>query len=246
MEVQLIIGFCKCIQSCIDGRSMQLSNECQYFGLALMPASKAYDAIEDLLDMFKDDLTKNAAHPHINWYTLEKFEKYAHKARYTIGEMTAQSVKNHPKIPHQVNFQPCEKHLIVYQETINQLGNNLQCASSAALLAPQTFFLNLMPVVDNNKKCPLRHYIEVYYNPIHLPSNTVAQLTRQSKCVDPTQRDDRRDEIVTTALQENFQLLKSLNMSNKDVEKTFRNIELTATEIITNYLNSKRTVSRCT
>lgn len=230
---------------------MQLTNECPYadFALATHP-NKAYDAINDLLEMFKQDIREIPNHLHSYWYTLAKFDEYAHQARATINTMDWAAVLNHPKMPYMVGLQPCEKYLTAYQETVNLLGNNLQCASSAVLLNPKSFFMNLMPIVDNKKKCELRHYDEIYYVPIFLLRNTERQLKRQSKCVNPSQPDNGREEIKTTALMQNFDMLKSKNGPKRDADKGFgydyiSRMEQMSTKLMTNYLDSKRAVSRC-
>lgn len=235
---------------------MRLPYDCQYplRWVTVIPF-RAHDAVDDLLAYFKQDIKNNIQR---NWYTFAKFDEYARQARVAIAEVSRRSFTSEFLLGFVWrSLSTCEKNSIKYQEIINHLGNNMQCALSATSIdTPSTsFFMNLMPNFAAGTNTPFTEYVNSYYTG-HLPIKTREQLDRQVKCVSPIAGQPpsqshhppanpaQPKELHSAELDEDLDSLHS-SLSNTDQKSVdlINKIDRKATKLMKSYQKKMRTVS---
>lgn len=117
--------------------------ECQHKLGEYFVAFRAWDIITNLVDYYKEKI--NAS----DWYTLAKCDEYATLAREQISKFETEQVPLNNEFAYFSwrDLSKCEKKTVQYQSVINNLGNNLQCAATAALVST-AFFINQTPTID--------------------------------------------------------------------------------------------------
>lgn len=119
---------------------------------------------------------------------MATFDEYAKEAHEAINEiqsernMRAVLIQSSQLLRDEWNqLTWCEQYLFKYQEHVNLLGNNLQCATTTTLTATPTFYLNLMATANVQPDSPLLAYIERYHA-VKLHEYVKEQLDGQPEC----------------------------------------------------------------
>lgn len=165
---------------------MTIPNNCDHNAVMwrrILPPT-AHAAINTVLKYYKAVVANETDH----WYIMAIFDEYAKEAHQAINEI--QNERN----MHTALFQPllllkyewdeltwCERYLFKYQEHVNRLGNNLQCATTTTLIATPSFYLSLMPTANAQSDLPLFVYMEKY-NAMQLKEIAQEELDGQPKC----------------------------------------------------------------
>lgn len=145
---------------------------------------RTWDAISNLHEYFNKNIV--ARKVNISWYTLALTEELATMARNQI--YNSNKVKYIDHVFRGIEYKdlsPCEQKILKHQEIINRLGYHLQCTSSAALIAADTFFVNVMPTIDEHTSLKMQMYIDAY-NKEKSQDAVMVVLGNQVKCANRT------------------------------------------------------------
>lgn len=218
---------------------MALPIECDKpYGAHSVPF-RAWDAITNLLNMFKDNIGAS------NWYTLALCDEYAALAREQINilELRITSLINEfTTVTGFSTLSTCEKRVIKYQAVINHLGNHLQCVAMAALASPP-FFVNLKPITNDNTSKKLNAWLEKYNHEI-VRDSIFAQLEKLPLCVNRMHYGISPTPTIDT---ESIEMLKRRKVpscdNQSDLNKFIESLAKTSGRILEEYLETKRVVS---
>lgn len=158
----LIRIFLLIFQNCVDGFTQPLIIECSP-GWEDTIQFRSWGAINTVLGYFRRNIVAAPDYLKTSWYTMALTEEYATIARERISNFHQFGYKNDEfQLPEWSTLSHCEQTTIKYQSVINHLGKNLQCVSSAALIASETFFINVMPIIDSQTSEKMQLYIDKY------------------------------------------------------------------------------------
>lgn len=124
---------------------------------------RSWDAISNVIGSFKQNIVTDPDYLKTKWYTLALTEKYATIARERISNFNQDSCVNDEfGIFLWGRLSNCERKILKHQAVINHLGNNLQCLSTAAFIAPETYFISVMPTINDQTSEQMQSYIDAY------------------------------------------------------------------------------------
>lgn len=209
---------------------------------------QTWDAISVVLGSFKQKIATDPDYYITKWYTLALTGKYATIAREQIANFNQGScVHDEFGIFVWARLSFCERKILKHQAVINHLGNNLQCLSTAALIVPATYFVNVMPTIDDHTSEQMQLYIDAY-NTRKSTGVVLATLDDQPECAN---RMLDTHWIIYAHTEEGRKAINrlketdaanSLNYSRVAHEKFVQELDRTSAKIIKDYLEVKREV----